>query len=653
MNSMKFLGIIQARMGSTRLPGKSLATLGNHALLEWVCRRSMKSTLIGKWVVVTSEEESSDSLAEICNSLGIEVRRGSETDVLGRFVNCISEFNPNYVVRVCADNPFVWGPLIDDLLRQVRDGDVYLSNHRPHEFCSVADGFGAEVVSARELFDLANDSTDANIREHVTVSLATRHPARTTEVDEDLNFPYLRFDVDTQQDLDRLNSVIQEKDITFDSEPSAIIKLLLASECQQALEDLFPINRSLAGEENRQTLQYLNRLIPLRPKRIKSGSQVFDWEVPPEWSVHEGWIKDRNGKKLLDFEQNHLHVMSYSTPVDRNVDLDELRQHLHVHGLEDAIPYRTSYYVRDWGFAASQHQLRTIVDDGGPFRVLIRSEFRDGFLDFADLVMPGRSKREILVSTYICHPNLANDSLSGVILSAFLARHLLNKDALKYTYRFAFVPETIGALAYLQELGEGVSDIDCGLQITTVGGPGDFQLKKSWNPAHPINRIARDVLSASGKLFEEIDFDIHGSDERQYSSPAFRINMLTIAKDIYYSYPQYHTSLDDLGLVNGNQITESLMLYIDLINRLESSRTFERTDPRGEPMLDKRNIYRQMGGSLLPNARMSSLDLILWVLFLSDGILTTTDIAQRLNLSTQDVEGTCEELVRHELLREV
>lgn len=653
MTTMKFLGVIQARMGSTRLPGKSLAKLGDKAVLEWVCRRAMKSELVEKWVVATSEDESSDSVAAICRSIGIEVVRGSETNVLSRFAEAIRRHEPQYVVRVCADNPFVWGPLIDDLIRQVREGDVYLANHRPHQFCSVADGFGAELISAGELVELAATCTDSSVREHVTISLVSRHPSRVVDIDDALNYPYLRFDVDTQQDLARLNALTGRNSVTLDSHPSAIIKTALEIETQEVLEDLFPLNRSLAGDESRKTLKYLNGVIPLRLKHIQTGSKVFDWEVPPEWFVQEGWIVGRSGTKLVDFKQNHLHVISYSAPVDRTVDLEELQEHIHVHALADAVPYRTSYYKRDWGFAVSQKDLGRIVDDGGPFHVLIRSGFRDGYLDYADLVIPGTSKREVLVSSYFCHPSLANDSLSGVILATFLARHLLNKQALKFTYRFAFVPETIGALAYLQELGDDVSNIYGGLQVTTVGGPGDFQLKKSWNPEHPINRIARNVLEASGRAYTELDFDIHGSDERQYSSPAFRVNMLTIAKDIYYSYPQYHSSLDNLDFVNGRQICESLRLYIDFIHQLESSRTFVRTDPRGEPMLGKRDIYRQMGGSLLPIGGMSSLDLILWVLFLCDGIMTTSDVALKLNLNPEEVKNTCELLVAHGLLKEI
>ena len=271
---------------------------------------------------------------------------------------------------------------------------------------------------------------------------------------------------------------------------------------------------------------------------------------------------------------------------------------------------RTTYYKRDWGFCVTKEQLELIRRQEGQFHVVIRAEFRTGSMDFAEHVVIGRSEKVILISTYFCHPNLANDSLSGVILTAFLARHLSSLSNLRYTYRIVFVPETIGAIAYLQQLGNEVKHVECGLQITTVGGPGRFCVKSSWDSSHPINQITRTALEESGAQFNIMPFDIHGSDERQYSSPGFRINMATIAKDMYYQYPEYHTSLDNLDLVTGVHIQESFEVYLKVIKQLESRRVFSRTNPFGEPMLSRHDLYDHIGGGSLPGSTSDRLDLL-------------------------------------------
>jgi aminopeptidase-like protein len=245
---------------------------------------------------------------------------------------------------------------------------------------------------------------------------------------------------------------------------------------------------------------------------------------------------------------------------------------------------------------------------------------------------------------------LANDSLSGVVLTLLLARHLLRTGTRWYTYRFVFVPETIGALVVLDDLGSRVEKIKFGLQVTTVGGPGAHYLKESWNSNHPINMRARRVLEEAGTPFTILPFDVHGSDERQYSSPGFRLNMITIAKDIYYSYPEYHSSGDDLSFVSGADIVKSLGLYLALVEEFESE-TFVRCEPRGEPMLRKHDLYDVFGGSLLPSSNLTSLDLVLWVLFLTDGDNSVRDIAEKLRLNETQVAKVCTELASRGLLR--
>ena len=640
-------------MGSQRLPGKVMAELGGYPILQWVCHRVMKSQMVDKWVIVTSADASSDPIAKFCEANHYEVYRGSESDVFSRFVACANKYQPEYIVRVCADSPFTSAVLIDDLIMQVSSGDVYLANHKPTAECQVADGFGAEVLLVSELLNSAGDPQDKQILEHVSLGLAARSQRRSAEIDDRLKFPYLRFDIDSRYDLESMRKLVDTTQIGLDCEPWEIVVKKLSSEIQDVLETLFPMNRSLAGEANRQTLEVLQTLVPISRHSIASDSKVYDWNVPREWSVNEGWIKNRHGEFLVDFFENQLHVISYSSSVDLEVSLDELVDHLHTHELGGAIPYRTSYYVEQWGFAVTREQYERILADGGPFQVRIDASFDRGVMDYADLVVQGQRAQEILVSSYICHPSLANDSLSGVILSAFLARHIGAMKKPRYTYRFAFVPETIGALVYLKSLGDSWARIFCGLQITTVGGPGSFQLKQSWDVTHPINKLARKALEDCKKEYSTLEFDIHGSDERQYSSPGFRINMVTIGKDIYYTYPQYHTSLDNLDFVSGRQIAESLMVYLDLISKLESRRVFVRTEPRGEPMLSKRHLYHEIGGSLLPDKSMSQLDMALWILFLTDGLRSTDDIAEKINVDSDEVLSACLDLTQHNLLREI
>jgi aminopeptidase-like protein len=321
--------------------------------------------------------------------------------------------------------------------------------------------------------------------------------------------------------------------------------------------------------------------------------------------------------------------------------------------LSEAIPYRTLYYKADWAFCVNSQQLKKLQSAEQPLHLVIDSEFKNGSMSYAEEVLTGKSSREVLISSYICHPAMANDSLSGVLLTAMLARHLSSKSDRKWTYRIVFVPETIGAIAYLKLNEEKMKLVDFGLQITTVGGQGNFQVKESFDPKHFINSIVRDVLSSSQKNYETKKFDIHGSDERQYSSPGFRINMTTLAKDIYYTYPQYHTSLDNLDFVNGRQIAETFDLYVKVIEEIEKLKIYERVNPHGEPMLSKHGLYEIFGGSLLPNSNIADLDLVLSVLFLSDGLLPTSEIATTLKVDLKSIEDVCQILVTKNMLREI
>ena len=429
----------------------------------------------------------------------------------------------------------------------------------------------------------------------------------------------------------------------------------LKDELDACLRRLFPLCRSLTGEANRQTLHILNEIAPLTIHEVPTGTAVYDWMVPDEWNIRDAWISGPQGHRIVDFQSSNLHVVGYSEPVEVDCDWAHLKPHLHIHpNLPEAIPYRTSYYQRDWGFCVTHAQYAELERAQGSFHVVIDSDLKPGSLTYGEILLPGQSTQEILISCYLCHPSMANDSLSGVLLAAFLARHLAGRERLHYSYRIVFVPETLGAIAYCAQNEPAMKNIDLALVITTAGGPGKFGYKQSWNIAHPINRLVEEVFRESGEDFITYPFDVHGSDERQYSSQGFRINCATISKDRYYEYPEYHSSLDNLDFVTAGQLEESFDLYLRLIDKLESRRVYRNRIPHCEAMLSKRALYPTTGGAQRPelNGR-SELDLMLWILFLSDGRQSTADIASTLGIEVKDVESIVEKLIEKEVLEHV
>lgn len=413
------------------------------------------------------------------------------------------------------------------------------------------------------------------------------------------------------------------------------------------LKTLFPITRSITGNGNRETLEILQKIVSFEIKEYSSNLPVYDWVIPDEWKINDAWIKDSNGNKLIDFKKSNIHIVSYSEPLNKSMLFEELKNHLYFdQDFPEAIPYRTSYYKRDWGFCVNQSQYKLLSESEGYLEVVIDSEFNSqGSLSIGEMLIPGESKKEILISTYFCHPSLANDNLSGLIMTTFLARELANRKKLKFSYRVVWVPETIGSIAYCAMNEKAMKKIDMGLVITTVGGPGIFSYKQSWQPQHPINRMIEEVFNEAEKEFIQYPFDVHGSDERQYSSQGFRINIATIAKDKYYDYPEYHTSLDNLSLVNGSQILKTFELYVQLIDKFEARCVYKNTVLNCEVMLSRRGLYPAQGGSQRPELEgKSELDLILWILFLSDGEKSTTDIAIEIGIKESIIINLCKNL---------
>jgi len=421
------------------------------------------------------------------------------------------------------------------------------------------------------------------------------------------------------------------------------------------LPRLFPLRRSITGEANRDTLAILSEIAPMDIHEIPSGREVFDWTVPQEWRVREAWIEDSHGRRIVSFDENALHLVGYSIPIDAELTWDELRPHLHRHhDLPDAIPYRTSYYDPDWGFCVTHDQYKELQNTEGKIRVRIDSEHFAGSLTYGEILIPGRSSREILISCYICHPYMANDGVSGMLLTAFLARHISNLTERNWSYRIVFVPETIGAITYLHENREAMVAVEAGLEITTVGGPGGFGYKKTWDDAHWLNDIVEEIFVGHEIPYKEYPFDIHGADERQFSSQAFRINVGTICQDRYHEYPEYHSSADNLELVTAGNIAASLDIYRDVVSSLEQLKFFVNKEPNGEVMLSKHNLYRAMGGSIRPKeGEKSELQLILWLLFYLDGHMPLSKVARKLQVPEDTLRPVVDSLVALHLVERV
>jgi aminopeptidase-like protein len=414
------------------------------------------------------------------------------------------------------------------------------------------------------------------------------------------------------------------------------------------MRELYPICRSITGDGFRQTLARLKKEIPVEVHEVPSGTGVFDWTVPKEWNIRDAYVKNSRGKRVIDFRQHNLHVVNYSVPIQRKMSLAQLRPHLHtLPDQPDWIPYRTSYYKEDWGFCLPHHQLEEMRED--EYEVCIDSTLEEGHLTYGECYLKGTSTEEVLISCHSCHPSLCNDNLSGVAVATFLAKHLA-QVGLRYSYRFLFIPGTIGSITWLSLNEERVGAIRHGLVLSCVGDRGHVNYKKSRRGDAVIDRVVAHVLKHSGQAYEIHEFSPYGYDERQYCSPGFNLPVGCFTRTPHGKFPEYHSSADNLELMQPASLADSLAKCLAAFYILENDRTYLNQNPRCEPQLGKRGLYRAMGGHRDEKLQETAM---LWVLNQSDGSHTLLDTAERSGLEFGVISRAANALRMNGLLKEL
>lgn len=366
---------------------------------------------------------------------------------------------------------------------------------------------------------------------------------------------------------------------------------------------LWPICRSITGNGLRESLHILSELMPMEMHEIPSGSRVFDWEVPKEWNISDAYILTPSGKKICDFRANNLHIVNYSVPFRGKLSLEELKKHLYsLPSMPDAIPYMTSYYREDWGFCMTHNELLQL-ERTGEYEVVIDTVLAPGSLTYGEAVLKGSSEKEILFSSYVCHPAMANNELSGPLALAMIYKRIAEMPGRKYTCRFVLAPETIGIIAYLAERGEHLrKQLDAGYVLTCCGDSGHFTYKRSRKENTLADRAAEHVLHHHYPGSEVIDFAIGGSDERQYCSAGFNLPVGSLMRTPYKKFKEYHTSLDNKSFISFEALSNTVDAYFTIFRVLELNDNYKTTMPWCEPQLGKRGLYPDKGGHLQANA---------------------------------------------------
>lgn len=419
----------------------------------------------------------------------------------------------------------------------------------------------------------------------------------------------------------------------------------IGEEIYQLISKLYPICRSITGNGFRETLQIIQQHIPLEVHEVPTGTQVFDWTIPKEWNIKDAYIKNSQGKKIVDFANSNLHIMNYSIPVHKKLSLPELKEHLFtIPEYPEWIPYQTSYYKERWGFCLTHNQYLELQDE--EYEVYIDSSLQPGNLTYGEYFIPGEITDEVLISCHACHPSLCNDNLSGISIAVFLAKHL-SQFTPHYSYRFIFIPGTIGSITWLCINQEHVSQIKHGLVLSCLGDSGNFTYKKSRRGNTEIDNIVTYILDNTTQSDRIIDFSPYGYDERQYCSPGFNLPIGCLMRSPHNTFPEYHTSADDLNFVQPQYLAESFSICISIVNILENNQAYYNQNPKCEPQLGKRGLYNGSNG--FENYKLNQMA-ILWVLNLSDGDYTLLDIAQKSGIAFDEIKQAASVLLACNLL---
>jgi len=421
-----------------------------------------------------------------------------------------------------------------------------------------------------------------------------------------------------------------------EADPAAMMALI---------EELFPICRSITGGGVRRTLSILQRHIPLEVHEVPSGTTILDWTVPREWNIRGAHIIDQDGARIVDFAASNLHVVQYSRPIDAVMPLSELKPHLHSLPDEpDWIPYRTSYYNENWGFCLTHHQLSSLAD--GLYRVVIDSDLAPGDLSYGELLIPGESEDTVLFSCHICHPSLANDNLSGIAVATMLARHIQTLRP-RYSYRFLFIPGTIGSLTWLAHNEDKLQSITHGLVLSCLGDAGGMTYKQSRRGDTAIDRIVAHVLHHEKVPHRIRSFVPYGYDERQYCSPGFDLPVGCLMRTPNGEYPEYHSSADNLSLLRSESLAHSLAVLRRIVAVIEGDAVYRSCNPKGEPQLGRRGLYAAMGGQRWAGYDQMAL---LWVLNLADGRHSLLGMAERAGVPFATLRAAANALLAVDLL---
>ena len=453
------------------------------------------------------------------------------------------------------------------------------------------------------------------------------------------------------------------------------LKILVESktknELYELMEELYPICRSITGNGVRKTLKILKKKIPLKIIEVPTGSKVFDWKIPLEWNIKDAYVKNLQGKRIIDFKKSNIHLLNYSVPINKKITQKELKLHLHtLPDKPDSIPFVTSYYKKNWGFSVAHNQLKSFNDDY--YDVKIDSSLKPGSLTYGEFLKKGKISDEILISTYVCHPSLCNDNLSGVVVSTMLANFLSKIDTY-FSYRFIFVPETIGTITWLSKNQKNLSKIKGGLVITCVGDNGNFTYKKTKHGNSTIDKIVNDVFKQSKRKTKTKDFFPYGSDERQFCSPGINLDVGVFMRTPYYEFKEYHTADDNLKFVSKTALKDSLSMLLKIISAIEITKDIKQHSKikkinrkksdiylnlksKCEPQLGKRNLYRNISKSRLVG-KGNSQDLIeisiLWILNYSDGNYSLNDISKISGLPIKLLKHSSQLLLKKSLLKKL